>query len=126
APGLDKRDRLRSLELAQKAVKLSPDPVEFYGTLGIARYQTGDWNGAKADLKKALDFLAVQAANEFWNQAADGFFLAMALWKLDEKDEARNSYDKAVECMKKHPGDTSYLERYRMEAAKLLGLEKKD
>jgi hypothetical protein len=92
------------------------------------RYQNGDWKGAKADLEKAIELRPRSKSDfwDFWNQAGDAFFLAMAHWKLDEKDEARRWYDKAVEWMKKHLGNTRYLERYRAEAAELLGLDKKD
>jgi hypothetical protein len=53
----------------------------------------------------------------------DWFFLAMAKWRLDEKDEARKWYDKAVGWMDKYQPKNEELHRYRVEAAELLGIE---
>ncbi len=53
--------------------------------------------------------------------AANGFFLAMALWQKGDKDEARKWFDKAVACTKeKDPKDVE-LRQFWAEAADLLG-----
>ena len=52
----------------------------------------------------------------------DWFFLAMADWKLGNKDAARVWYDKALEWMEKNDPANEELIRFRAEAAELLGL----
>ena len=55
----------------------------------------------------------------------DWFFLAMAHWRLGEKDKAREWYDRAVRWMDKNPSKNEELRRFRAEAAELLGLTEK-
>jgi hypothetical protein len=51
----------------------------------------------------------------------------MSQWKLDQKEKARQSFDRAVQWMEKHAAQREELRPLRAEAAKLLGLgEKKD
>jgi hypothetical protein len=54
--------------------------------------------------------------------SADWFFLAMAHWRLDAKDESRQWFDKAVAWMEQHSPDDEELKRFRAEAAELLGV----
>src|SRR5262249_16925582 len=93
------QDPSRALDLANKAVESLPNELEFWGTRGIARYGAGDWKGAKADLQKANELRTLKTPDDFHNQAQDGFFLAMALYQLGEKNEARKRYDQAVDCL---------------------------
>src|SRR5262249_49285515 len=80
------RNPSRALELARKAVELSPNDPEWRGGRGIALYGTGDWEGAKADLQYATDLRKLKNPDDLGNQAAQYFFLAMAHWKLGEND----------------------------------------
>jgi serine/threonine protein kinase/tetratricopeptide (TPR) repeat protein len=121
APDRKWRDPPRAVELAQKAAHSSPQSVTYWGTLGTARYATGDWKGAIAALEKAIGLRTPDdplGANE-------GFFLAMAHWQLGEKDMAREWFGKAVQWMEKGKKDDSELKRFRAEAAALLGAEKR-
>ena len=52
----------------------------------------------------------------------DFFFLAMAHWQLDQKDQAREWYAKAVEWMNQNQPDDEEFTRFRAEAAALLGI----
>ena len=53
------------------------------------------------------------------------FFLAMAHWRLGDKDKARDFYDRAVGGTDKNqPGDET-LPRFRAEAAELLEMKEK-
>ena len=54
--------------------------------------------------------------------AFDWFFLGMAHWQLDHKDEARKWYDEAIEWMDKNQPQNDELRRFRAEAAELLGI----
>src|SRR5262249_7317625 len=110
-----------------KAVELSPDDPEWLGGRGIARYRTDNWQGAKTDLQKSTDLRKLKTPGDLGNQAGQYFFLAMAHWKLGEKDKARPCYEKAEQLLKKlGEKDAPVLKYYRAEAATLLGLEKKD
>jgi hypothetical protein len=57
--------------------------------------------------------------------AAQWFFLAMAYWKLGEKDKARAWYDRAAAWMDKHHPNSGDLRRFRAEAAQVLELKEK-
>jgi tetratricopeptide (TPR) repeat protein len=108
-----------AVELARQAVELAPREGEYWTTLGAAHYRAGDWNGAVKALEEAT-------ARRKGGDGAGWFFLAMAHWKLGDKEEARRWYHRASEWMEKNkPGDEE-LRFFRDEAAQLLGIEKKD
>jgi eukaryotic-like serine/threonine-protein kinase len=126
APDLKVRNPARAVKLAQRMVELAPDELEFVSTRGIARYQAGDSKGAKADLQESIKLRSAKKPNDYWDQSGDAFFLAMALWRLGEKREAHEWYDKGVQWTRKLGADESRVrERDRAEAAALLGIEKK-
>jgi tetratricopeptide (TPR) repeat protein len=116
------RDPIRAIELAKKAAFLSPKEADYWGTLGTARYRTGDWKGASADLERAI---GLRRPEDPMN-ANEGFFLAMAHWQLGSKDKARDWFAKSVQWMEKGNKDDADLKRFRTEAAGLLGIEKKE
>jgi hypothetical protein len=116
------RDPPRALELAKKAVELSPKTADYWVTCGGARYRTGDWKGAIADLEKAI---GLRTPDHPFNADA-GLFLAMAHWQLGEKDQAREWFAKSVQWMWKGTKEDTELKRFRAEAAELLGVAKKD
>jgi tetratricopeptide (TPR) repeat protein len=53
----------------------------------------------------------------------DWFFLALAHWRLGDREQARAWYDKAVAWMDKNKPEDGELKRYRAEAAELLGVK---
>ena len=53
--------------------------------------------------------------------AHDGFFLAMTVWRLGEREEARRRYQQGLEWMEKHKPQDAELGRLRAEAGALLG-----
>ncbi len=116
------RDPPRALELAKKAAELSPKQADIWGTLGTARYRTGDCKGAIADLEKAIGL----RTPDHPDNANEGFFLAMAHWQLGEQDKARAWFAKAVQWMEKGNKENDELKRFRAEAAELLGIEEKE
>jgi eukaryotic-like serine/threonine-protein kinase len=114
------RDPDRAAKLAEQAVKRDhtdhPKMVGlFWNTLGVARYRKGDLKGAVAALEKAAQF------NQDNEQPVDGLFLAMAYWRLGEREKARNWYETAVRLLKKRP-PTEEERRFRAEAAALVEL----
>jgi WD40 repeat protein/serine/threonine protein kinase len=119
----DAHDPKLALFYAKNAVGLAPIG-DNWNTLGVAHYRNGDWKAALEALNKAAKLRKLS------NDAnCDHFFeLAKTHWKLGDKEEARISYDKGVEAMRKWFAVTSPLaaqtfERYRAEAAELLGIE---
>ncbi len=121
-PDAKLRDPKRAVELAKKAVELAPTEGSFWNTLGIARYRAGEWKDGIEALKKSDELLKGEVS-----AALNAFFLAMAHWQLGEKEEARKSYEQAVEWMEKNKPQDDDIKRFREEAAELLGVkEKKD
>jgi uncharacterized protein HemY len=112
------RDPRRAIELANKAVALGPKEGNFRNTLGVAHYRAGEWKPAMEALKESMDLR--KGGNSF-----EWFFLAMAHWRLGEKDEARQWYDRAVEWMEKNKPQDEELRRFRDEAKELLNDPKK-
>jgi hypothetical protein len=53
---------------------------------------------------------------------SDWFFFAMTYWRLGDKVEARQWFDKAVEWMEKNQPRNEELQRFHAEAAELLGI----
>jgi tetratricopeptide (TPR) repeat protein len=119
APDAKFRDPPRAVDLAAKAAESSPTNPIFRGTLGMARYRSGDWKGAIADLEKAIGL----RNHDHPNNVNNGFFLAMAHWQLGEKDKAREWFDKAAQRMDRGSQNNTALKRFRAEAAELLGVE---
>jgi eukaryotic-like serine/threonine-protein kinase len=115
------RNPAKAVELAKELVRQAPQDGNRWNTLGAAHYRAGEWKPAIDALEKSNELLD---GNELSYYA---FFLAMAHWKLDRKEDARKWYDQAVQRMEKNKPDDEELRRFRAEAATLLGVtEKKD
>jgi tetratricopeptide (TPR) repeat protein len=111
------RDPRRAVALAKRAVQLAPKEANSWNTLGAAHYRAGDFQSAIEALKKST-----QLGNG--DKSHDWFFLAMAHWRLDKREKARQWYDRAVHWMEKNQPQNEELRRFRAEAAQLLGIEK--
>jgi serine/threonine protein kinase len=112
-------DLPRALELAQKAADLSPKNADYRGTLGTARYRTGDWKRASAELEKAIALRGPAHPDN----ATEGYFLAMVHWQLGAKAKARDWFTKSVQWMDQGTKGNAELKRFRAEAAALLGIQ---
>jgi WD40 repeat protein/serine/threonine protein kinase/Flp pilus assembly protein TadD len=110
------RDPKRAVELAKKAVELAPKEGNHLNTLGAANYRAGDWKAAIAALEKSME-------RRKGGDSFDWFFLAMSHWKLGQKNQAREWYDKAVLWMEKNQPKNDELHRFRAEAAEVLGVK---
>jgi WD40 repeat protein/Flp pilus assembly protein TadD len=122
------RDPARAVELAEKAAKSAPEVGTVWTTLGVARYRHGDWKGAAKALQEALKHCQGAAALDR-GVGRPLLFLAMARQRLGEGQEARQTYDRAREWLAANrkvleavPGQAAELERFRAEAAALLGV----
>jgi tetratricopeptide (TPR) repeat protein len=130
------RDPKRAVELAAAAVKTQPKeavPVKaqpkeaaYWTTLGVARYRAGDWKGTTEDLQNALKLF--QGACGFQRGVGRSlFFLAMAHHQLGHRQEARQTYDRALawletnrKALREIPWLANELRRFQIEAAELL------
>jgi serine/threonine protein kinase len=118
APQRMLRNPGRALELSSKAVELAPDEGDYQNTLGVACYRMGDWKGSLNALSKSM---ALRKGGD----CTDWFFRAMARWRLGDKHQARQWFDKAVGWMEKKKSSDEELHRFRAEAAELLETVKK-
>jgi len=111
------RNPARAVQLAKKAVELEPKQGMWWKTLGAAQFRAGDWTATIEAMNKSMEFRK-------GGDAFDWFFLAMAHWKLDQKEEARKWYAQAVGWTEKNQPNSEELRRFRAEAAELLELKK--
>jgi serine/threonine protein kinase/Flp pilus assembly protein TadD len=113
SPDLCLRDPAQAVELAKKAVELAPYNSAPWSILGVARYRTGEWQGAIEAFEKS-------------NQIAGrrgGFFLAMAYWQLGNTEKAGQCFYQAVEGMDENKPKDEDSRRNRAEAAALLEIK---
>src|SRR5712692_3496097 len=92
------RNPAEAVKQATGAVELRPDVRQGWNALGIAHYRTGDWKAAVTALERSVEL----GQGGYW---FDWFFLAMAHWRLDQKEEARKWYDQAVDWMEKNEAE---------------------
>src|SRR5262249_57843159 len=122
------RDPAQAVQLAKKALQLWPADGSYapgyhraldapylhagtnWTTLGVAHYRAGQWKEAVAALDKSMELR--KGGDSF-----DWFFLAMANWRLGEKDKARELYDRAAQWMDKNQPKHEEVRRFRAEAA---------
>ncbi len=113
------RDQARALELARRAVALTPDTALCLNTLGVALFRAGQYSEAIVTLEKSL------AAGKTESDAFDLFFLAMARHKLGQTAEARADFDRALRWRTEHPNLpaqwSAELAAFQTEAQALLG-----
>ena len=107
------REPIQAVEMAKRAVELARTQGAYWNTLGVAHYRAGDWKSTVTALEKSMELR--KGGDSF-----DWFFLAMAHWQLDQKDEARMWYDKAVQWMESNAKDNEELIRFRAEAEELM------
>jgi serine/threonine protein kinase/tetratricopeptide (TPR) repeat protein len=123
APDLKLRNPPRACELAKQAVESSNqhgDTSRYLGTYGIARYRTGDRQGAVESLEKSIGM----SKPEDPTNANQGFFLAISHWQLGDKEKGRQWFTRSVRWMDKGRKDDPGLKRFRAEAEELMGLKK--
>ena len=120
-PDRDISDYRKGLRYSEEACQLEPRHGLYLNTLGVAHYRAGNWKDAALALDRSRELR--QGGDAF-----DFFFLAMAHWRLRQKDDARKWYKQAVEWVEKNsqalakdPQHTDELRRFRVEAEELLG-----
>src|SRR5262249_5706889 len=97
-PDLRFRDTHRAIDLAKKLVEGTPENGAFWGILGAAFFGNSDWQEAVRALQKATQlpsspsFANVSYLGRSSPSSINRFYLAMACWKAEQKDEARKWY----------------------------------
>jgi len=109
------RDPAAAVESGKRAVKLAPTNGSFWNTLGIAQFRAGDWRAAAEALETARELSGGR-------NHADLFILAMAYWRMGDKEKARREYEEAVRELEKDRAGKAAQACCRDEAAALLGI----
>ncbi|MBI1918116.1 MAG: tetratricopeptide repeat protein, partial [Planctomycetes bacterium] len=116
AADLKLRDPQAAVAHARKAVDLEPKTPNHWSNLGVALLRAGDYKAAVETLEKA---------DGMWKgDHQHCFFLAMAYWKIGDKDKARRAYEQGVQWMDKNQPNNEELRRFRAEAEKWLQIKK--
>jgi tetratricopeptide (TPR) repeat protein len=111
------RNRSWAVEVAKLAVQARSghEDSSAWKALGVAQYRAGDWKSAVATLDKSMTLGSPDVVTI-------SFYLALAHWRLGEKEQARRCYDQARQQMDKNRPEDAALPRLRSEAAALLGI----
>jgi tetratricopeptide (TPR) repeat protein len=116
SPASGFRDPKQAVQLAERLVEQGPQRSAYRRTLGAALCGTEDWRGAVDALDKAI-----KHQNDSDDTAR--FYLAMALWRMGNEEEARAGYQRAVQWMEKHNPHDYALRPLRAQVAGLLNLK---
>ena len=96
---------------ARRACELVPNNSAQLNTLGVALYRAEQWQEASDALQKSIEFGADVPHN--W------LFIAMSHWQMDQKDKAKEWYDKSLTMQAAARFDAE-LHGFFAEAAKLM------
>jgi serine/threonine protein kinase len=110
-------DPQRAIGLMQDAIKLVPEKVSLWKVLGQCHYRAKNW-------KSYIDVMNMAAQHGSGGKLSplEKFVMAMAHWRLGERDAALALFNDAeVELDKSGSRDERSL-RFRAQAAALLGL----
>ena len=113
-PVAELRDAGEALRLARELTARSPERADSWTILGAALYHGGDFQAALSAFQKARELDAAKFG--FWD-----FYVAMAHWRLDHKQEAQACFDRAAAWMKGHP-TTKLQHGIHSQAASVLKL----
>jgi tetratricopeptide (TPR) repeat protein len=110
------RDVAKAVRLARAATEAAADQGPYWNTLGVALCGAGEWQEALDALDRSMDLRS-------GGDARDWFFVAMAHWHLGRKDAARQWHEKAAAWSADKAPQDEELQRFRREAAALLGID---
>ncbi|MCH2125856.1 MAG: protein kinase [Pirellulaceae bacterium] len=106
---------LKAIRVAETAVEFVPANPAYWSVLGAACYRSDQWRRAVETLTQAADLER--------DNATSRLFLAMAYWQLDDKQQALQTYQAAVQLVKQVAKVPQVLRQLQQEAAVLLGVE---
>jgi serine/threonine protein kinase/Flp pilus assembly protein TadD len=112
------RNPPRAVDLARRAMSLTPGDPNIWGTLGVAQYRSGNLGEALAALQRSVELRQ-------GGTALDHFFLAMTYEQRGEKRQAKEWYQRGLDGLKRTKrGKESEIRRVREEAEKQLMVKK--
>jgi tetratricopeptide (TPR) repeat protein len=112
-PQKEFRDPVEAVQLAEKAARQNPGCGAVWNTLGVARYRAGKFEASVAALRESMRLRS-------GGDSSDWFFLAMAYWRLGDRERALYWYERALQEIQRDPL-CEPLGRYRQEAEAVLG-----
>lgn len=102
-----------ALELAEQAVRESPETGIFWNTLGVVQYRLGNYRDAVIALRRSMNLRS-------GGDAYDWFFMAMAQWRLGFEVDAIGWVTRAVRWRElKQPGNVE-LKQFQNQASRVL------
>ncbi len=116
-PDPKKWDGKRACELLAQVREVCQRDANYRWLLAVSRYRVGDNKGSIETFRKSWEF-------RNGHRSSDGFFLAMAYWKLGDQEAARKWYDEAAQWFESQPANPvrSFVhQRFRDEADIVLG-----
>jgi tetratricopeptide (TPR) repeat protein len=108
------RDPPQAIRLATTLTAEIPSNADYRNILGAAWYRAGD-------SEKAIEALRHADRLRGSEHARDWFFLAMAYWKADRRQEAEQAYRRGEQWLQSNQPHHAELQRIRQEAVELLG-----
>jgi Tfp pilus assembly protein PilF len=106
-------ERAQAVDMAHKAVEMSPRNANFWNTQGAAQYRAGDFRSAVDSLEKSMMFRA-------GGDGFDWYYGAMACWRLGQKSRAEEFYRRAETWKHKERVTPAELTGIDQEAKTLL------
>lgn len=109
----------RAVRLARRACELLPSDGKVENILGIALYRSDNWREAIEALQQSIHHGTDMPHN--W------LFIAMSYWQLDQKDKAREWYDKSLawQIAAAASADAN-LQGFFAEAARLMTVDSEE
>jgi tetratricopeptide (TPR) repeat protein len=108
----------KALQIAKKALELNPNSIESTLTVGGAHYRVGNWDAAIKEIERSIQLYKAQGAESA--TAFQLFFLAMAKWQNDEKEEARKLFGEGEKWLESNHVNHEDLDLIRAEAEALI------
>ena len=105
-----------AVDVATRAVGHSPLDRDAYWVLGLANYRAGKWAESVSAHERSL---TMQEDDGGW----EWFFMAMSHWQLGHGEKAKQYYTQAVDWLKNQQPQRREAQRFRTEAAEVLGLK---
>ena len=110
------RDLNKAVLLARLAADLLPGDANHWNNLGVAHYQRGDFQSAIDALERADALLD-------GGDRAHRMFFAMAHWRLERREQARELYAQGAAWIAANAESDEEQRRFRADAEALMGID---
>lgn len=110
------RNPQEAVAMATVAVTSEPFQAAHHNTLGVALFRNQQYQPAIDSLNRSVELSGKR-------DSFDAFYLAMAYWHLNEKDQARSKLADGQAWMLRHDPNNAELQLVRKEAEELVAPE---